>query len=1283
MKKILASLWFGLLIWSFSYGQNMQDIARSTIYKTKDEHGLTTADLQNWLITDQYKSKKSGLTNIYIRQRHQGIELPDANINIHINEAGEVIHLRNEFISNLAKHVKSSKFGISAEQAITLAAAKHGLAPKKLTKTEDKNGNELTFVDESLSIDPIPAKKILHLVTKKDIRAAWAVTIYTLDAQHMWMVRVDASNGEILAERDGVIHCTFGDSRHVHCNDEEQAAAHALREGHAQFKKAQNPDSYNVFPLTIESPNHGTRMLVTDPADPIASPYGWHDTDGVPGAEYTTTRGNNVHAQDDVNGNNGNGYSPDGGPNLEFDFPYTTTMEPNQYQDASLTNLFFWSNIMHDVWYQYGFDEASGNFQQTNYEGIGEGGDYVLADGQDGSGTNNANFATPAEGQNPRMQMYLWTGGGGITSFEVNSPAGIAGLYGSSGASFGSQDYNVTGTLVAYDPNEACSAPTNGGAISGNIALIDRGTCEFGAKSLNAQNAGAIAVIICNNAAGGTITMGPGAQGGSVTIPAQMISQADCATIRAQTGVEITMTSSTNGPSQYDGSLDNGIVAHEYGHGISTRLTGGPYSSCLGNQEQMGEGWSDFFGLALTVLPNHTAETSRGIGTYAGGEPITGSGIRTYPYSRDMAVNPHTYDDIKSEAVPHGVGSVWCVMIWDMFWNLVDEYGYDTDLYYGTGGNNIAMHLVTEGLKLQGCDPGFVSGRDAILAADRALYGGANECFIWEAFARRGLGFSASQGSTNNRSDGTEAYDYPPEMYSTYITKTANVAELYEGQTVTYTLEVEPRCFDANGVATTDALPAGLTYVAGSASNGGSFAGNTVSFPTEASLLAGNSLTYTFDATVDVGAYYPPITLLSDDLSTGANWVPSGGNGTRVWTLANSADCSSNAYFCENFTVATELNLTTATAYPINGLATLEISHAYDYEGTWDGGVIEISIDNGSTWEDLGPYFTQNGYKYSIDQASGTSIAGRDAFTGSSNGCITSIISLCNYIGTNALFRFHAATDSNTGTDGWYINNVIITEEAAIRNEATTTSNGESYTDGICLKVVEAPPAILLSAKALLEGPYFAPLMNDALRTNSYIPIEEPFTGLGFTFVNSTGGDLIEGPATVFAVSGDNATVDWIFVELRDETDPTVVIATRAGLLQRDGDIVDVDGVSPLAFDGIPNGNYYVAIQHRNHLGIMTASAVSILAAGSTIDFTSDALATYGSNARKDVNGVMVMWAGDADANGRTDAADRSVTWNERNTTGYLTSDVNVDGQCNAADRSITWNNRNKTSQLP
>jgi hypothetical protein len=94
--------------------------------------------------------------------------------------------------------------------------------------------------------------------------------------------------------------------------------------------------------------------------------------DGKAGAEYTITRGNNVYASEDVAGKNTPGKSPDGGASLAFNLAYDPAEpDPVNYQDFAIGNLFVVNNLMHDISQRYGFDEPSGNFQRTNYDGFG------------------------------------------------------------------------------------------------------------------------------------------------------------------------------------------------------------------------------------------------------------------------------------------------------------------------------------------------------------------------------------------------------------------------------------------------------------------------------------------------------------------------------------------------------------------------------------------------------------------------------------------------------------------------------------------------------------------------------------------------------------------------------------------------------------------------------------------------------------------------------------------------------------------------------------------------
>ena len=178
----------------------------------------------------------------------------------------------------------------------------------------------------------------------------------------------------------------------------------------------------------------------------------------------------------------------------------------------------------------------------------------------------------------------------------------------------------------------------------------------------------------------------------------------------------------------------------------------------------MGEGWSDYLGVALTMRAGDKGADPRGLGTYVlFDDSRKGAGIRPAPYSTDMTVNPATYDAVKTAAAPHGVGYVWASMLYEVYWNLVDTHGFNADVRgdWTTGGNNLATQLVMDGMKMQPCLPGFVDGRNAILAADQALTGGDNFCDIWAGFAKRGLGTNAAQGTVASKTDGRQGFAVP------------------------------------------------------------------------------------------------------------------------------------------------------------------------------------------------------------------------------------------------------------------------------------------------------------------------------------------------------------------------------------------------------------------------------------------------------------------------------------------------------------------------------------------
>jgi len=730
------------------------------------ELGLTPADVAEIRVTDSYESDHNDVTHVYLRQQRGGMDVVGANMTVNVDRKGKVIFIGNRFV-NLPP--PTGTVALTAPQAASSAASELGLkVTKDIRVLESPRGVQRSteVSNGGVSARAIPAKLVYELVDG-DLRLAWNVTIEETSGKHAWDASVDAETGELLAKVDLVDH-----------DDVRATAAAVAPAGGNAVAAAQAPASnrkprkasYRVFELPLESPLDGPRTSVKDPATKSASPLGWHDIDDKRGAEYTVTRGNNVHAYTDHNADGvpDPGSDPDGGPGLKFDFPIDFTQHPHTYSDAAVTNLFYWNNIIHDVFHNYGFTQEAGNFQVNNYRKGGLGGDDVRAEAQDGGGLNNANFFTPEDGLRPRMQMFLWQFAR-PNVVTIDPPSSAAGTYQASGAAFGPVFTNsgVSGNIVLV--NDGVGSATDAceplvGFPAGSIALLDRGSCDFTVKVKNAQNVGATAVLVANNVGGN-----PGTMGGAdptVTIPSAMVSLDAGNTIKAGLPATGNIARDPEVGVMRDGDFDAGIITHEYGHGISNRLTGGPSNvRCLDNQEQMGEGWSDYLAVALTGRQSDNRE-SRGVGNYAlYNESRDSQGIRPTPYSTNMSINPSTYDDIKTLAVPHGVGYMWATMLWEMHWNLIDEHGFKKDVYerWQAGGNNLAIQLVMDGMKFQPCSPGFVDGRNAILAADQALTDGDNQCLIWSAFAKRGLGFSANQGSSLSRSDGTEAFDTHPD----------------------------------------------------------------------------------------------------------------------------------------------------------------------------------------------------------------------------------------------------------------------------------------------------------------------------------------------------------------------------------------------------------------------------------------------------------------------------------------------------------------------------------------
>lgn len=1019
-RTLSASVLLSLLLGTSLYAQRQHAEIARYLNENRSNLELTDADIQDWEIYSQHTDEKFGITYKYLRQKHDNVPVYNA-VATFAEMNSQVILSGNSLQKNIAARANASRPVLSSEEALRHAIRQLGLVePQYLTVLSCEDKQHCLYEGGTISEVDIPMELLYFPGADGTIRLVWDLSINMKASSDWWSIRVDATTGELLDKLNWTLHCDFGGDHSKHGHAPTRNHPSAVSSFVAAPAPPPGTDQYNVFAIPVESPNHGPRTLLVGPYNAVASPYGWHDTNGSAGAEFTTTQGNNVLASEDQNGNDGIGALANGGATLNFNFPLNLNQAPVNYQNAAITNLFYMNNIMHDVWYHYGFNEASGNFQENNYGNGGAASDMVNADAQDGSGTNNANFSTPNDGSNPRMQMYLWSPGV-QNLLTVNTPAGIAGTYSAVEADFGGPvpAVPITSNLVLFndnsgtDPNDACQAAVNAAAMNGNIVVIRRGDCEFGFKVLAAQNAGATAVIMINNVAGSPIAMGAGANGASVTIPSVMISNTDGALIMAQMALGAVNATLVNpgGSFDIDGDFDNGVVAHEYGHGISNRLTGGPANSnCLSNAEQMGEGWSDWFGLMLTIEPGDTETDIRGIGTFASGESPSGYGIRPAPYTTDLAVNNYTYSATNNTATisqPHGIGFVWCTMLWDMTWALIDRYGYDPNLYTGTGGNNVAMDLVMQALKLQPCSPGFVDGRNAILQADQLLYGGANQCLIWKAFAARGLGFSATQGSTNNRSDQTQAFNLPAGMAtvsgSQSVTSCGNYTWSATGQTYSNSGSYVTTLYSQNGCDSVATL--NLTIVAPTAGSQAVSACSNYTWPatgttytasgTYSTLLTGSNgcdSTATLNLTINnpyvttdnisacVAYYWPATGLVYPNAGTYvANLTAANGCDSTVTlnlTISTVASSSQNVSTCSSYFWAANGN-----TYPSSGTYSVQLVSATGCDSivtlnltvnSPTSGSVSASSCESYTWPSNGQTYTSSGaYTTNLTNAAG------------------------------------------------------------------------------------------------------------------------------------------------------------------------------------------------------------------------------------------------------------------------------------------------------------------------
>lgn len=308
--------------------------------------------------------------------------------------------------------------------------------------------------------------------------------------------------------------------------------------------------------------------------------------------------------------------------------------------------------------------------------------------------------------------------------------------------------------------------------------------------------------------------------------------------------------------------------------------------------------------------------------------------------------------------------------------------------------------------------------------------------------------------------------------------------------------------------------------------------------------------------------------------------------------------------------------------FDLSGLGTAELRFWYHMNGATMG-TLNVDVWNGTAWTNA--IFTRSGEQ-------GTN-------------WVQATVDLSAFVGGTVRVRFRGVT-GNGSTSDMAIDDIELSGAA--------------------------PAAVQLQVDLWLEGPYdpVTDLMRDDLRAAGLVPTSEPYTSTGYVHVGG-GGETTTAP--LLAATGSDAIVDWVVIELRSAADPANVLATRSALLQCDGDVVSTDGASTLSF-GVAPGNYHVAVRHRNHFGCMTATTRALSGAATTVDFRSASTAVFGTEARKPLDGVEVLWAGNALADDQLKYTGQD---NDRDpvltriggvvptniVAGYFPEDLNLDGE--------------------
>ena len=358
----------------FSLGKEPLEVAEEYLEANASDFGLTTSDLGSYRVLSQFVSQHTRVTHIALQQQYNDLDVLGSLINISVENDGRIVAAGSSFLPGLGDGGTTDPLMTNTGPIDALTSAFSALG---LTVTESPallqpptGQNQSTIISDSgVASEPIQAA-LGYAYNGSGVELSWVFGINTKDGQHTYAAFVSAESGEYLMAIDGVMYA-----------------------------------SYNVIATPNMNPDQGSQQIVEDPADLLVSPFGWHDINGIAGPEFTDTRGNNVLVETGDLGDppNPTGIRADGGVGLAFLDIFDPELEHDvlQNQLSSTVQTFFTINETHDILARYGFDEAAGNFQTTNYTGTGLSGDALLVNVDDPDAICNAFAAIGAPSPSP------------------------------------------------------------------------------------------------------------------------------------------------------------------------------------------------------------------------------------------------------------------------------------------------------------------------------------------------------------------------------------------------------------------------------------------------------------------------------------------------------------------------------------------------------------------------------------------------------------------------------------------------------------------------------------------------------------------------------------------------------------------------------------------------------------------------------------------------------------------------------------------------------------------